>query len=90
MTPRRTLMLASLLCALLASAGHAAADDTHSPKSEQRADLTAYSFEDQLVVGDTLRPDGEVLQVRNRGARESLVRARTHFVPELLKSAADL
>lgn len=51
---------------------------------------TTYDFEDDLVQGDLVRPDGENLMVRRRGARESLIRIREHFVPELLKSVENL
>ena len=37
-------------------------------------DATSYDFEDDLVQGDLVRPDGENLMVRRRGARESLIR----------------
>jgi hypothetical protein len=37
-----------------------------------------------------VQPGVEVLHVRRHGARESLVRARTQFIVELLKSAQDL
>lgn len=54
------------------------------------ASETVYSFEDDLVQGDLVRPDGENLIVRRRGAHESLIRIREHFVPELLKSVENL
>jgi hypothetical protein len=49
-------------------------------------DVTIYSFEDEQVLANTTSPLGEVLQCRVRANRESLVRAREHFVRELLKS----
>jgi hypothetical protein len=51
---------------------------------------TSYDFEDDLVQGDLVRPDGENLMVRRRGARESLIKIREHFIPELLKSVENL
>ncbi len=51
---------------------------------------TSYNFDDDLVQGDLVRPDGENLMVRRRGARESLIKIREHFVPELLKSVENL
>jgi len=53
-------------------------------------DETSYDFEDDLVQGDLVRPDGENLMVRRKGARESLIRIREHFIPELLKSVENL
>lgn len=49
-----------------------------------------YTFDDEQVFGDHPSPDGEVLRVRTRGPRDSLVRARTQFIPELLKSVENL
>ena len=51
---------------------------------------TTYDFEDDLVSGDLVRPDGEQLIVRRRGRRTSLIRIREHFIPEMLKSVEDL
>jgi len=80
--------LASLFTALAALAEPASAEE---PKpNPPRGELTAYRFDDDLVTGDTANPNGEVLHVRKRRERESLVRARTHWVPELLKTAEDL
>lgn len=53
-------------------------------------DTTTYDFEDDLVTGDLVRPDGEMLNVRRRGSRSSLIRIREHFVPEMLKSVENL
>ena len=51
---------------------------------------TTYDFDDDLVQGDLVRPDGEVLRTRRRGQRESLLRVREHFVQEMLKSVENL
>jgi len=51
---------------------------------------TRYDFEDDLVTGDLVRPDGEQLIVRRRGRRASLIQIREHFIPEMLKSVEDL
>jgi len=54
------------------------------------AGATSYNFEDDLVTGDLVRPDGELLSVRRRGNRASLIQIREHFIPEMLKSVEDL
>lgn len=54
------------------------------------AGTTTYDFEDDLVTGDLVRPDGELLNVRRRGSRSSLIRIREHFIPEMLKSVENL
>jgi hypothetical protein len=60
------------------------------PVAAQDDNATSYDFEDDLVQGDLVRPDGENLMVRRRGARASLIRIREHFIPELLKSVENL
>ncbi|HEY6881245.1 MAG TPA: hypothetical protein VI299_24635 [Polyangiales bacterium] len=54
------------------------------------AGATSYDFDDDLVTGDLVRPDGELLSVRRRGNRASLIQIREHFIPEMLKSIEDL
>ena len=64
-----------------------------APVSAQDAgggDATTYDFDDDLIAGDLVRPDGELLNVRRRGRRSSLIRVREHFIPEMLKSVEDL
>ena len=56
----------------------------------QYAQTTTYSFEDDLVSGDLVRPDGDLMRVRRRGQRSSLIRIREHFIPEMLKSVENL
>jgi hypothetical protein len=58
--------------------------------SGRSADATVYTFEDELVGGDTINPSLEVLTVRSRKDRQSLVRARESFVVELLQSVERL
>lgn len=62
----------------------------HAQDKGGGGDATSYDFEDDLVQGDLVRPDGENLMVRRRGARESLIRIREHFINELLKSVENL
>jgi hypothetical protein len=74
---RRALILVSLIVSVAAPA---AAQDASA------GEIVRYDFMDDLVTGGRYDPDGEVLHVRGRRDRDSLIRARAHFVPELLKS----
>ena len=74
-------VVAALSAVTVPAAAQAAQNDDNT---------TSYDFEDDLVQGDLVRPDGENLMVRRRGARESLIRIREHFIPELLKSVENL
>jgi len=77
------------LCVLLL-AGVVATASAQDAEGGGGGSATTYDFEDDLVQGDLVRPDGENLMVRRRGARESLIKIREHFVPELLKSVENL
>ena len=79
----QALVIAALTAAMTWSASSVHAQDV--PTSE-----TTYNFDDDLVTGDLVRPDGEQLIVRRRGRRASLIQIREHFIPEMLKSVEDL
>lgn len=90
--PRRLLVLGLLLSALLGAPLSALLPAGAHAQSGvvQLEEVTSYDFEDDLVTGDLVRPDGEMLNVRRRGRRASLIRVREHFLPELLKSVENL
>ncbi len=79
----QAMVIASLLAVPAAWGSSAHAQDVPPPE-------TTYDFEDDLVTGDLVRPDGEQLIVRRRGRRSSLIQIREHFIPEMLKSVEDL
>ena len=53
-------------------------------------DRTHYNFEDEIVHGDLVNPDGEILHARRGGKKESLVRVRESFISHLLNSIQQL
>ena len=79
----QALVIAALVAAAPFGVSGASAQDVPPPE-------TTYDFEDDLVTGDLVRPDGEQLIVRRRGRRASLIQIREHFIPEMLKSVEDL
>ncbi|MDB4986119.1 MAG: hypothetical protein JWN04_1297 [Myxococcaceae bacterium] len=85
-------LCAAALMAFSAAAGSVLAQDEAKPAAAGAAatGATAYDFDDDLVTGDLVRPDGELLSVRRRGNRASLIQIREHFIPEMLKSVEDL
>lgn len=50
-------------------------------------DYTAYDFEDDLVLGDLVRPDGELVTTARRFHRVGLIRVRDNFIDRLLRTA---
>ena len=51
---------------------------------------TVYDFEEDIVEGSFVRPEGEYLDSRRAARHSSLIKIRESFVPEMLKSAEDL
>jgi len=51
---------------------------------------TSYDFDDDLVEGDLVRPDGEFIDARRAIKQSSLIKIRDNFVAEMLKSAEDI
>ena len=74
---KKITTIVAILCTLLLSSVVLA---------QEGEDVTEYEFEDKLVEGDLIRPDGVVLTGRTRDNSRSLVKVRRHFVPEMLKS----
>jgi len=56
----------------------------------QYAQTTEYSFDDDVVQGDLVRPDGELTVARRKGKQSSLIKVRDNFIKEMLKSVEDL
>jgi hypothetical protein len=67
-----------------------AASPVVAQAQERTVDTVQYDFDEHQLHGDGVRPLGEVLQVRTRGARSSLIRVRDRFTAELYKSVQDL
>lgn len=55
-----------------------------------RLGRTVHDFEDDIIEGSLVRPEGDYLQARERGRGSALIRVRDNFVPEMLLSAEDL
>lgn len=52
--------------------------------------VTEYDFEDDVVEGSFVRPEGEFIDSQNNRQKNSLIRIRENFLPEMLKSAEDI
>ena len=77
--------------ALAMTAAPAMAQDVVDPDTgEVYQKKTVYDFEDDVVEGTLVKPEGDYLQSRQRGKQSSLIKIRDNFVPEMLKSAEDL
>ncbi|ACY18107.1 hypothetical protein [Haliangium ochraceum] len=52
--------------------------------------VKSYDFSGDTIDGDLLSPDGDVVEARVFANHSSLIRIRTDFLKEILKSAEDL
>jgi hypothetical protein len=80
---RRPMLPLALLAALtmLAVASPSFAQTTTTEREGY-----GYHFDDDHMVGDTLGSPPPILKVPKKGRRIMLIRARTSFVAEMLKS----
>ena len=62
-------------------------DGGHTVTYKQR---TNYDFDDDQVEGTLVQPDTDLITGRGKATHESLVRPRTTFQPEMLKSVESL
>jgi hypothetical protein len=62
-------------------------DGTSTVTYKQR---TNYDFDDDQVEGTLVQPDTDLITGRLKASHESLVRPRTTFQPEMLKSVESL
>ena len=58
--------------------------------AQDAADTTEYTFDDDIVEGDLLRPDESGIVVLQKDKSKSLVKVRKHYVPEMLKSVENI
>ncbi len=88
----RTLMLvcAMMFVSVSAFAQEAPAGDGKGATKIEYKKKTSYDFEDDLVEGDLLKPEGEVLGSRAKTKHSSLIKIRENFIPEMLKSVNDI
>jgi hypothetical protein len=83
----KSFVAAGLALAMVAGTAVAFAQ---SAASSQPTRTQEFSFTDELVSGQLVRPDGDSTRLRRRSAGPSLIRIREHFVPEMLKSVENL
>ena len=66
------------------------AQDAGGGAATAATNVTEYDFEDDLVTGDLVRPDGDLVGARRKAKVSSLIRVRKNFIPEILKSVENL
>jgi len=92
----RRVLIGAFLVAFLAGVPLAwgqqgGADSVVDPESGKvYATKTVYDFEDDIVEGALVKPEGDYLDSRQKKKQSSLIKVRADFVPEMLKSAEAL
>lgn len=81
------ILFGSLTIALVLIAGAASAQEIKESKSD---DGYGYEFDDDPLNAGGFGPNDATIRVRATAARTTLIRPRTSFVPEMLKSVENL
>lgn len=68
----------------------ATAQSSRRPTQRRPTPEQEFTFEDDEVEGGRVGPEGSPIHVPSRRSHRTLVRPRTHFVPELLVSVERL
>ena len=88
---RLVLALSLALVPVAASAAPAVKDTTKARTSEPAsAPARVYDFDADDVTGESLLPEGVNIGSRPQVSQESLIKVRTHFIPQMLKMAIDV
>lgn len=80
----RTISIA--LASLLLLAGVSLAQ----PKDAPAGKVKVYDFSGDTIEGDLVKPEGSTVDARDFAKHSSLIKIRTNFIPEIIKSAEDL
>jgi hypothetical protein len=84
-------VLASIIAAVAMSlALPATVDAQKKGKASKGKKVKTYDFTGDNIDGDLIKPDGVSIDTRTFASHTSLIRIRTDFIKEILKSAEDL
>jgi len=82
-----------LIASLVFSIGATAFAQDKAEKSNGKTEYkkkTSYDFEDDVVEGELLKPEGDFVGSRPKPKQSSLIKIREDFVPEMVKSVNDI
>ena len=81
---------AAVMIVLVTSRAQALADDKKGGDKGGGSKVKVYDFSGDTIEGDLIRPEGTTVDARDFAKHASLIRIRTNFIPEIIKSAEDL
>jgi hypothetical protein len=64
--------------------------DAQAQRKKKKKKPKVYDFTGDDISGELIRPDGMGINARKFASHTSLIRLRTNFIAEILKSAEDL
>jgi hypothetical protein len=80
------LISAAVVSSLVFASSAAMADTSKGVESFDEEDGYGYKFDDDLVGAGVTGPNSALIKIRQGVVRRTLIRPRTNFVPEMLKS----
>lgn len=83
-------VMASAVAVVLSLAAGAASAQQKEITESKTDDGYGYSFDDDPLNAGGFGPNDATIRVRAKAARTTLIRPRTSFVPEMLKSVENL
>ena len=83
---RKYLVSAAVVGVLVLGSTAASARERKKVETTEETEGYGYNFDDDLVGAGFTGPQSALIKVRQGAVRRTLIRPRTHFVPELLKS----
>jgi hypothetical protein len=84
------LVVAIAVVVVVSSANAFAEDKKGGDKGASTPKVKVYDFSGDTIEGDLIRPEGTTVDARDFAKHSSLIRIRTSFIPEIIKSAEDL
>ncbi len=83
------------IVAMLALVGTASADEKKGAPAkggggDAGGKVKVYDFSGDTIEGDLIKPEGSTVDARDFAKHSSLIKIRTNFIPEIIKSAEDL
>ena len=82
------LFLGGIAAAQPAAKGGGGGAKADPPPSNGKTKV--YDFSGDTIEGDLIKPEGSTVDARDFAKHASLIRIRTNFIPEIIKSAEDL
>ena len=93
---QRSRALLAAMVVVLASTQLALADDKKPADKPASGDkggtpkVKVFDFSGDTIEGDLIKPEGSTVNARDFAKHASLIRIRTNFIAEIIKSAEDL